>query len=659
MRSSSHEDRILLNRTPDYHPHLDGIRCLSIVLVVLFHFGIGPFTGGFIGVDVFFTLSGFLIIGAIVRQSEAGTFKITDFWQRRIRRLFPGILATILLTSLAGIAIMNPVDLAHLGKQSALAIVSLINFDLIGGQDYFELTHPRDALIHFWSLAVEEQFYLFFPLLAWCVMRQGGADRYRRNVVLVLLALSLASFALAHWWVLTGNKLIAYYMMPSRFGQLALGGVLALYYEQLKMSRAFSSLAASIAILVVVFLSVTLDGQSSYPGLAALGPTVAALLLIAATHEGVWRPVFCHPWIGYIGRMSFVLYLVHWPVWVFFSYYLGRTPDVTETAFAVVLTFVVSAAIYHGIENPIRFAPAFKGKRMYHVIAPGLVLAALMFNVTFQSDGLPQRVDAEYQAYVGKAARYHLEHFGGKDIQPGAVSQIGEGPLAVLFVGDSKMRQFGHGIRLELEKRGQSALMVTHDGCPFYLDAVRITRGRSLDRCVEVAQQAVALASQHDLPIVFARSWNNTGYYAELTNLEGERLQGDLEALNLEKTQEFIAQLSNAGRVVYLLAGEPVSQRQQPPVFCFLKPQWLVENCYEETRIGLAGYVTPAPETTLLTVLGDSVRPIAMAELYCDGSNCERISPEGQIYYSDATHLSLLGSARFAGRIFAAIERAP
>ena len=196
-----------MNKQP-YLPHIDGLRALSVILVILFHFNVGVFTGGFIGVDVFFTISGYLIIGSIVAQLGKGEFSPLSFWQRRIRRLVPAILATLLLCFIAGFLIMSPANFEHLARQSFFALFSIINFTLLGEGDYFDQSSLDEPLVHFWSLSVEEQFYLAFPLLALATFAMVKKKaNFKKTMGVLLLILSILSIIGAEYMIRTGHKL--------------------------------------------------------------------------------------------------------------------------------------------------------------------------------------------------------------------------------------------------------------------------------------------------------------------------------------------------------------------------------------------------------------------------------------------------------------------
>ena len=438
-----------------YLPHIDGLRAISVILVILFHFKIDPFTGGYIGVDVFFTISGFLIIGSIVGQLEAGNFSTLDFWQRRIRRLVPAILATLSLSLIAGFLIMNPSGFEGLAKQSLFALFSLINFTLLGTVDYFDQSSPDEPLLHFWSLAVEEQFYILFPIIALSLfLFLKKNQNYKAVMIGVLITLSIASVFAAEHLIKNGQNLTAYYMMPTRFSQLALGGVLAisLQYEHFEsflnnIPKTIHAIITLSGLIAIGFVAIKFTVNTKFPGINSTLPTYGALAVLMSGGRNYLKLILENPIAAYIGKLSYSLYLVHWPVWAFLAYYLNRNPENIEVIGALITSLGISVLIYHTIEKPFRFGKPFKNRAMYKFLIPVLTIFILCSGLVINMKGLPDRVPSDRRDYVSNAANYHKDNFGGAGYS-GDQYELGypKAEADFLLIGDSKARQFAYGL---------------------------------------------------------------------------------------------------------------------------------------------------------------------------------------------------------------------
>lgn len=337
-------DRLLPHR-----PEIDGLRAVAVLPVLLFHAGFGC-PGGYVGVDVFFVISGFLIGSLILREAEAGTFRITRFWERRIRRLFPALATTLAATAIAGFLVLLPAHIKTMGSALAAQPLLAANFLFWSKSGYFETASEHQPLLHTWSLAVEEQFYLFLPLILVPLLRRG-----RRATGLVVAGFIAASFA---WCVYSTSRFpsAAFYLLPSRTWELDLGLVLALLpragFASPKGSEA-ASLAGLAAIVLPVFLY---DSATPFPGAAALAPCLGtALILFANAPEPTASGrLLARPLPVFIGKISYPLYLWHWPCLVFARYRWFDADARLVGAGALLLSFLLAWATWRWIERPVR-----------------------------------------------------------------------------------------------------------------------------------------------------------------------------------------------------------------------------------------------------------------------------------------------------------------
>lgn len=345
---------------------VQGMRALAVVLVIAAHAGVPFLAGGFVGVDVFFVISGFLITGLLVREVEAeGRLSLTGFWSRRARRILPAatlVLVVTLLASLAWLPLVNARDLVDDAVWSGLFAANIHFAD--EGVSYFAEGTGPSPLQHYWSLAVEEQFYVVWPLLvlglAALARRAGRGHLTRRALLVVLLLVSGASLA----WSLvatTVDPAATYFSTPARVWELGVGAVLALVLPRLapRLPAAASWLLALGGLGAVVAAGVMLSPATAFPGYAALLPVLGAAALVTAGSTTAGQPgpvrwlLTCRP-ARVLGDWSFSLYLWHWPALVITEQHLGRALSVTERLVAVLVVLNLAALTYRFVETPFR-----------------------------------------------------------------------------------------------------------------------------------------------------------------------------------------------------------------------------------------------------------------------------------------------------------------
>jgi peptidoglycan/LPS O-acetylase OafA/YrhL len=340
-----------------YRPDIDGLRAVAVLPVLFYHFGIGLTPGGFVGVDVFFVISGYLITSLISAEMHQGTYSIKNFYVRRARRIFPALFCMCAVTALFVLLFCLPSDAKRFSSSLAAATLFGSNVYFYLTADYFAAAAETQPLLHTWSLAVEEQFYIVFPLILLLVRRYSS--RRERQIMAVL---GLLSLALSIWLVRT-DQAGAFYLLHSRAWELLLGALLALGMVPAIRSRL---LAGTLGILGLVLIggSVLLyDETMPFPGLAALAPCIGAALLI---HTGRDASLFSAQALSlapvrFIGHISYSLYLWHWPIDVmsrYFGFWYGWDPDLKLHKLALLaLSFAAAILSWHFVEKPFRQRP--------------------------------------------------------------------------------------------------------------------------------------------------------------------------------------------------------------------------------------------------------------------------------------------------------------
>jgi peptidoglycan/LPS O-acetylase OafA/YrhL len=369
----------------DYRPDIDGLRALAVLAVIVFHINKHLLPGGFVGVDIFFVISGFLISLHILRDMEAGQFSLVEFYRRRVKRIALPLILVVLAVVIAAQLLMIPADARRAADSALYALLSLANvyFWLFQDTGYFAADSAQTPLLHLWTLGVEEQFYILWPLLLMLVYRRTWA----RAFMVVAGSAALVSFVFGQLWFQYDPSFV-YYMLPSRAGELLLGALLALAVlhgiEKNIPAKAVMPMATVGLLLVAVSLFV-LNEEMVFPGMTALPPTLGATLLILAGHcadNRVSRLLQLKPLVA-VGLLSYSAYLWHWPLLAFYRY--GHAELGAGAALAIFgLTFVLAWLSYRLIERPARAsqAPALKLVFMQYLI-PAYLIGSIALAVIY------------------------------------------------------------------------------------------------------------------------------------------------------------------------------------------------------------------------------------------------------------------------------------
>ncbi|MDO6416086.1 acyltransferase family protein [Sphingomonas sp. BIUV-7] len=356
-----------------YRSDIDGLRAIAILPVVLFHTGFSSFSGGYVGVDVFFVISGFLITSSLNNDFRAQTYSIAAFYERRIRRIMPALFAMLLLTFLVGALMLLPLDMVDLGTSmwGACLFVSNLTFWSLSG-DYFGLPSERQPLLHTWSLAVEEQFYIFFPVLL-AILHRFMRDRSITKLLAVLFVLSLALSIYAS----VRSPVANFYLLPTRAWELLAGSLVASGLRG-PTSRRIAEIEGAFALFLLIVPIFAYGPNTPFPGISAVPPVLGAALII---HSGLGDSMssagrlLAHPLLRFVGLISYSLYLWHWPIIVYTRY--GLLDVNLAQKFAIVAASVGAATLsWRYVERPFRRTGAVMGRQTLFIITSS-VLAVL------------------------------------------------------------------------------------------------------------------------------------------------------------------------------------------------------------------------------------------------------------------------------------------
>ena len=369
---------------PSYRPDIDGLRAIAVLLVVFYHAFPEVFRAGFVGVDIFFVISGFLISTIIFTNLQQGTFTFLDFYVRRVRRIFPALLAVLLASGLAGWFILLPRDYAQLGTHILAGAGFVSNFVLWNESGYFDVLAESKPLLHLWSLAIEEQFYIVWPPILILVFR------YKHGIAAALCLATLASFGLNALSVQTSPS-ATFYLPATRIWELTLGAsaaYLALHKPVSAEKYRNAKSVTGLALLVLGFL--TISKSRAFPGWWALLPVVGTALTLSAGVAGyVNKTLLGHRLLVRIGLISYPLYLWHWPLLSFQQIIANHQVSAAARLVAVVCAFLLAIFTFNVIEKPLRTGKHGKGKAIILFVLVACVGAGGLY--CRQMDGFKNR----------------------------------------------------------------------------------------------------------------------------------------------------------------------------------------------------------------------------------------------------------------------------
>ena len=336
--------------TPTYRADIDGLRAIAVLAVVFFHSGFNIVSGGYVGVDVFFVISGFLITTIIVRELAEDTFSIAGFYERRMRRILPASIVTAAVSLIVGYLVFETKDLGNLAHSAIANSLFLSNVFFYMQTGYFDAAAELKPLLHTWSLSLEEQYYVVTPLLLMLI-----AKVFRGRYLIFVVPIAVLSF-IACVIGTYENQSLTFYMLTTRGWELLIGSILAIAtIPRIKNETAMHVLAA-FGLALILFSMFVFDNETAFPGAYAAVPTIGAAILIYTGRSGVTpvnRLLAMKPLV-FVGLISYSLYLWHWPIIVFFKYLKGVTLGTVESVAMLLVMLVVSVASWRFVETPFR-----------------------------------------------------------------------------------------------------------------------------------------------------------------------------------------------------------------------------------------------------------------------------------------------------------------
>ncbi|MCA1899520.1 MAG: acyltransferase [Chloroflexi bacterium] len=450
---------------PAYRADIDGLRAIAVLAVVFNHAGFSAFSGGYIGVDIFFVISGFLITSIIAREIEAGEFTLAKFYERRVRRILPALTAMAVFALAASVMLYDSGRLKSFAKSLFATMLFYSNINFWGEAGYFDAPSSLKPLLHTWSLAVEEQFYIVYPLFLYAVYRWA-----RRYVKPILVLSGLASLGFAVSAVSAGNATSAFYLSHLRAWELLVGGLLALNLFPVIRQNKVNAFLGFAGVLMTLFPVLFYTDQTPFPGLAAIPPVLGTALIIYSGGAGRF-PVGAalgSPAAVFVGQISYSLYLWHWPLFIFANYYLIRPLNQLETFLLLAVVFLISILSWRFVETPFRSRSFLSARQAFSLGFGALVVLAAAAGAVYRFDGFPQREGGTPLAdYLDKEATNHYTDCAGvtEGVKPCLIGDKSQ-PASFILWGDSHAESLRRPVERAARNNGAAGYFTYKLSCP-------------------------------------------------------------------------------------------------------------------------------------------------------------------------------------------------
>ncbi|MEZ0471853.1 acyltransferase family protein [Luteimonas salinilitoris] len=620
-----------------YRPEIDGLRAVAVLPVLFYHAGVPFFNGGYIGVDIFFVISGFLITKIIDDEIKGRGFSVVDFYERRARRIFPALFAVLIVSLAAASIFFLPEDFRRFTKNFLATIFFISNVQFYRESGYFDSSAETNPLLHTWSLAVEEQFYIFFPLVLIFIAR-----RTRSSPVAFLMPLALVSFFVSEWMI-GKDQAFSFYMLPTRAWELLAGSLLALGVLPELRSKNSRAAISAIGMVLVLFAMFGYSSQTPFPGKAALLPVLGAVFMIyAGAHGFIAHVLSTRPFV-FIGRISYSLYIWHWPIVVFSEYFLIEKLHGWYSVAAILASFLAAVVSWACIERPFRSRKVFGRRAIFTLSSAFLLLFLGVGSFGFFLRGWADRFSPEV-IHLTEAAQDISPlrarcHYYGESLSAANTKMCVLGkpspPSAAEFAvwGDSHGVELSYALGEMAAKHGSSLIQFSASACP---PAIGVPVQRR-SGCIDRNNAVLGFLKQSNVKTIFLIARYSAAAY------ETRQVMGGIANSANE--------LRAAGKKVVLIYPFPDSEfdvptsiartllhGNRPEDFALGKDRYLAENRYalaELDRLHQAGIARVVPTDVL-----------------CNASHCIT-SRDGKGFYFDDNHLTMAG-ARYIAPLFEA-----
>lgn len=636
--------------TLPFRNDIRALRAIAIAAVMAYHLGLTTISGGYIGVDLFFVISGFLMTQIIVTRLEDGTFSYCRFIAQRMKRILPALLIMIAVLIGVGWFYLPPAGFSQLGKETLATTLFYSNHLFARKVDYFNPGDTLHWLLHIWSLSVECQFYLLYPLVVLVAYRINR----RRGVLRALLAISMLSLLTCIMLTQEAPR-TAFFGLPSRAWLFTLGGLAAL--APLTLPRG----SGLVGLALFVTCAVLFTSELRYPGIYSVVPALAGYILLASPLPAILTQLRV---IGFLGDSSYSLYLWHWPVILALDYLAFYGP--TRILLALVLSLSLASLSLYCVELPARRRGIRSPWRYILLALIGCGMLGGLGSMLRHKDGFPARVPAHaIEAYRASNDMHPKQagclYSGGGSMKPCMLGNVQSAPKALVW-GDSHAAAAISGFESALSAKNRGGLVAAYSACPpvanWVPEASSITFGGwSVAACTDFNQQVLAFISAHPeiRDIYLVAAWSGylnpkrfNVYEIDPVTRTTSYAADYADSLRRHLTPQ-ICRLSHAGKRMHLVLPTPIMPSSPPAVV--MKQAFLRQNMVSMSK----SRADHEADTRPIRILFQDIANACNAQIHdpahslCNDQECPAIDAQGHLRYRDDNHLTTSGSRELSG----------
>lgn len=632
-----------------YRPDIDGLRAIAVLSVLFFHTEVPGFTGGFVGVDIFFVISGFLITSILLNEINEGNYSISRFYERRIRRIFPALFPVIIFTIIVGAVLFTPDGYKKLSETTLSTTLFYSNYLFANQSGYFDAPSIEKPLLHTWSLALEEQFYIFFPLLLVFI------NRFKKNRyipwLLLIFCISLAAsiYGVAYYPSKT------FYLLYTRAWELLAGSIVAVGFIPIPSKVLLRNFLSVIGFGFIVYSICFYTESTLFPGYNAIAPVLGTCMIIFSYKDceaGVLNKILSFNPLVSIGLISYSLYLWHWPFIAFAKYLIFRPFTSLEKLFIIIASIAVSILSWKYIEQPFRRKYLLLPDRNKLFALSGVVMIVIagVSVAIYNLKGLPERIDSNINATISKAHldwekedefRKCIEQNNYAKIMPPVIGEKNLTPQFILW-GDSHAYALKNGVSYIARKYNISGFLANISGCPPILDTGSMDPSKNGDIILTIIKNHPTIRT-----IILASRWaahfNGCGYKDDLIKVNKQNGEKSYNALHSGLSRTVHALLAMGCNVV-LVSDVPEIGHDVPRWYVIHERFPMIAN---EIRPTLSEYNERQQKAQLvlneLAQLPGVIIIHPESKLF-DNDARARVIYNGQLLYWDDSHLSSFGS---------------
>ena len=615
-----------------YRPDIDGLRALAILSVVFFHLGIPRISGGFVGVDIFFVISGFLITRIIYDEfASTGSFSFGNFYIRRIRRLFPALVFTFALALIAGFFLFALKFFDSFSRSLLSALFSVSNFYFWKTSDYFAPAAEFEPLLHTWSLSVEEQFYLLWPITLIFLVK-----RFQKpGVTIFLIAISLISLAMNA--AFKDHSELIFYLLPFRVFEFAIGALLVWLVNLQPSDKRWLEALAAIGFALIAYSVVCFTKFTIFPYFNALIPCIGAALLIYAGQAKYAGKILGNRSLVGIGLISYSLYLIHWPMIALYKYY----KDIDSLTYPEMLvigmaSLIIAYLMYRFVEQPFRRVQKGDGKNRK------FLLNSLAIFVTVGILAIYVRVGEGLEWRIDSFQNYQNVDYGGKNYPWETTLGNPESPNKLIVYGDSHSKQYLFALDGLAKENNLWIQYIGHSACISWPNLTNIYKDKTHQSCIDMLGKLKSATEGNNIPVMIAYRYTKTIVGSQgnnpINHQDGkvfiDRLFNGLDELHLA--------LGNDRKLI-VMGGVPAANLKRGYMDCISRPLTYVK-CHDKNPVNDSEFFKLRLELEKYKTQRSNVIFLDPYLALCDEIYCY-VAKDNILYYSDHAHLTADGAS--------------